>query len=489
MLFFVASLVLTPSSWLIRGGTVYDGVSTAGRKVDVRIVGDTIREIGHLKVRTGEQVIDATGLVVAPGFIDAHSHASGGIFEDPNAETQIRQGITTAVVGEDGSSEFPLQNWFDKLLKSPTAINFASFVGHGTVREQVMGDSDRKSTPEERKKMADLVAQEMKAGALGLSTGLEYQPGRYADTDEVVALATSAAKYKGIYISHMRNEDNTFFDALHELIDIARRAKIPAQVNHIKIGSARVWGRAGEALNEMAAARKAGLDITADVYPYLYWQSTIRVIIPTEQFDDREQWRQGLADIGGPEHVLLTRYTPDPTWQGLTIAQISERVGKDPITVIQEIIERCHGKGATGSESVVVTAMSEADLKAFIVSPLVMFCSDGGLHGSHPRGAGSFPRILGEYVREQRVIPLGEAIRKMTSVPARRFKLTRRGQIAVGYKADITIFDAQKVHDTATTHSPQAKPDGLPTVLVNGEPVLRDGAVTGAHPGRPLRRG
>lgn len=471
---------------VIRGGAVYDGSGGAPRHIDLRIEGDTIRQIGKVATYRGDRVIDARGLAVAPGFIDAHSHADGGIFQDREAETQVRQGITTAVVGEDGGSTLPVTKFFAQLKQQPPAINFASFVGHGTVRQAVLGEAERKPTEDELARMKSLVEQDMRTGALGFSSGLEYQPGRYADKSELIELAKVAAKHKGIYISHVRNEDNYAFDAFRELLDIAREAKIPAQINHIKLCSARVWGRAPEVLKMMKDARREGLDISADVYPYLYWQSTIRVLIPTENWDDRALWEQGLKDVGGAGHVLLTRFTPDKTWEGKTIEQIAKKTGKDPVTVIQDVVSRCYRNGNKGSENVVVTAMSEADLTAFVKSPDIMFCSDGGLHGTHPRGAGSFPRVLGVYVRERRTITLSEAIRKMTSLPAKRFGFTDRGTLAAGKKADIVIFDPKTVKDTATTQSPEAKPIGIPTVLVNGTPVLLKGQVTHKFPGRPL---
>jgi N-acyl-D-amino-acid deacylase len=481
MLSALAAFLLAPTGIVLTGGTVYDGTGAAGIRADVRIVGDTIQSVGTVKPMEGDQVIQVAGLAVTPGFIDAHSHADGGIFENPLAETQIRQGITTAVVGQDGGSNFPLATFFQHLRTEPAALNFGSFVGHGTVRKQVVGDEARASTPEERKRMAALVDQEMRSGALGLSSGLEYQPGRYSDTAELVELAKAAARRKGIYISHMRNEDNRFFEAEKELLDVSRLAKIPAQISHIKLGSARVWGRADEALRKMDE-----LKATADVYPYLYWQSTIRVLIATEEWDERAQWEQGLKDVGGAGNVLLTSYSPDRSWEGKTIDAIAKETGKDPVTVIQEIVRRCYREAEKGSESVVVTAMSEADLKRFIAHPKVMFCSDGNLKGSHPRGAGTFPRILGVYVREQRVIPLAEAIRKMTSFPASRFGFKGRGRLAVGMKADIVAFNPATILDTATTKDPQSAPIGIETVLVNGVPVLLDGKVTGAKPGRPL---
>ena len=481
-----AALALAQSGLVILNGTVYDGTGGPPRRADVRIVGDTIREVGRVRVRAGDETLDARGVAVAPGFIDTHSHADGGIFADPDAETQVRQGITTAVIGVDGGSPYPLRDFFGRLSRQPASINFASYVGHGTVRKAVMGDDARVSTASERLAMATLVEREMNDGALGLSSGLEYQPGRYADTDELIALAQAAGRHHGLYASHMRNEDNQSFEAIAELVRIAREGRLKGQIDHIKLGSARVWGRAAEI---GAIMGRKDVDVAADVYPYLYWQSTIRVIIATEQFDDRKQWEQGLVDIGGPGHILLTGFSPDPSWVGHTVADLAATQGKDPITLIQEIIARCYGPGEKGSESVVVTAMSDDDLKAFIRNPRIAFCSDGGLHGSHPRGAGSFPRILGHYVREERTITLAEAVRKMTSLPATRYRLRDRGLVAPGKRADLVLFDPATVIDTSTTQRPESPPVGIPTVIVNGVPVLRDGKVTGAHPGRGLRRG
>ncbi|MBC8104464.1 MAG: D-aminoacylase [Cytophagales bacterium] len=479
-----------PASLLIRGGLLLDGTGAPGREADIRIAGDRVEAIGTLFPRPGERVLDAKGRGVAPGFIDTHSHADGGLLETPDAETQIRQGITTAVVGQDGGSRLPLAKWFSDLEAKHVALNIASFVGHGTLRRAVLGeDNQRKATPREIVRMRALVAQEMQTGALGLSSGLEYDPGLYSTTEEVIALAQVAGQRNGIYISHVRDEENEALASFEELIRIAREAHLPAQISHIKLGSSPVWGKSGEVLKRMADARREGLDITADIYPYLYWQSTITVIIPTRNWDDRNAWKTGLAEIGGAGQILLTTYTPDPSWQGKTIAEIAAATRRDPVTLIQEIVRKTHGPGATGRESVVVTAMQEADLQRFLADPNIMFCTDGGLRPSHPRGAGSFPRILGRYVREQHILTLPEAIRKATSLPARRMGLTDRGILKPGNKADIVIFDPATVLDTATPATPAGPPIGISHVLVNGVLVLDDGRITGAHPGEVVRRG
>ena len=487
---FATSLVAqnAPDSFLIRGGTVIDGSGGKRRQADVRVSGDTIIAVGRLKALLHERVIEAKGLAVAPGFIDSHSHADGGLLENPNAATQIRQGITTSIVGQDGGSHFPLKDWFAELESTHVALNIASFVGHGTLRGQATGkDYKRNVTPEETAKMTALMEQEMQSGGLGLSTGLEYDPGFYSTTDELIACAKVAAKYHGIYISHVRDEGTEAFKSFEELIKIAETAHLPAQISHIKLDTSPVWNRGGDVLKLIEAANKRGVDISADVYPYLYWQSTIIVLIPTRDWEDRKAWEKGLAEVGGAAHVRLTAYSPDKNWQGKTIAEIATLTGKDEISVIQEIVHNTQGASAKGVEGVVVSAMLDSDLNQFVASPRIMFCSDGGLSGTHPRGAGSFPRILGYYVREKHVLTLESAIRKMTGLPAKRMGLQNRGEIKVGMKADIVLFDPKTVLDVATVEHPVAPPIGISTVFVNGVAVLENGKLTGAHPGAVLR--
>ncbi|HEV2472905.1 MAG TPA: D-aminoacylase [Chthonomonadales bacterium] len=473
---------------LIRAGTVIDGAGAPRKREDVLVQAGRIAAVGAISPRQGERVIDARGLFVCPGFIDAHSHADGGLMQDPDAETQIRQGITTSVVGQDGSSHYPLASWFAQVEAKHTAINIASFVGHGTIRNLVTGkDYKRHVTPAELSKMRALVAQEMKAGGLGLSTGLEYDPGFYSNTEELIACAKVAGQYGGIYISHVRDEGDKALDSFRELIRIAKEGRLPAQISHIKLDTTPVWGKASVALGLIKRANREGLNITADIYPYNFWESTIIVLIPTRDWSNRAAWKKGLAEVGGASHVLLAVYTPHPSWAGKNIAQIAAETGQDAITTIQQIVAATHGPGASGRETVLVTAMTEPDVDKFIAYPRTMFCTDGGLHFSHPRGAGSYPRMLSRYVRQLHLLTFEQAVHKATGLPAWRFGFADRGRIAAGYRADIVLFNPATVQDTSTVLHPESPPIGLPYVLVNGRIVLDNGRITGERPGMVLR--
>ena len=278
------------------------------------------------------------------------------------------------------------------------------------------------------------------------------------------------------------------FESLDELIQVAREADCPAQVSHIKLGSKNVWGRASDVVRRMSEARKAGVDVTADAYPYLYWQSSITALIPTRDWSDRAAWKKGLDDIGGPENVLVARYSPDESWEGKNLAELSTSTGKDAISLIQEIVQKTRRGPNAGSETVVVKAMQESDLRRFLKDRSVMICTDGAPGGRHPRSAGTYPRVLGRYVREEKVLSLAEAIRKMTSLPAMRFGFTDRGVLRKGMKADIVVFDPAVIRDEATTSNPTAPSVGVVQVIVNGTTVLRDCKPTGVTPGRFLLR-
>ncbi|MBL8069371.1 MAG: amidohydrolase family protein [Armatimonadetes bacterium] len=474
---------LAPLSILIQGGTIIDGTGAPGFVGDLRIEGQRIVAIArHLEPSPDDLVVPARGLVVAPGFIDAHSHADRGIGDDPLAVSQVTQGITTAVVGQDGIWDKPVKESLAELQALRPAINFAAFSGHGGIRAKVMGDDyKRAATNAEIAEMTKLVQQDMKDGALGLSSGLEYDPGYYSDTKELVAMAKEVAPFGGLYISHMRDEGDRTFEAIAELRSIGLAAGIRSQISHIKLGTASVWGRA----NEAAAFTQDHL-VSADVYPYTYWQSTIAALSPSRDWADRRIWVKALADVGGPGNIRLSKFSPDRSWEGKTIAEISKSTGKDAISVIQEVLERT--RDGRGSQSVVVTAMQESDLEVFVKAPRIMFCSDGSIGGSHPRGAGTFPRIFAQFVRGKRLLTIQEAIRKMTSLTARTFGLRDRGELKPNAIADIAVFDPATIQDRATPADPKRLSQGMAFVFVGGRMVLKSGQPTGARPGVAILR-
>jgi len=474
-----------PATILISGGTVIDGTGSPARRADVRLRGDTIAEIAPtLSVLGAERVIDAAGLIVAPGFIDMHSHADRGIGEHPDASSQVWQGITTAVVGQDGGGTLPVSDFFEEIGSSHPAINFATMVGHGTVRGLVLGaDYKRKATGAEVETMKALVDRGMRDGALGLSSGLEYDPGFYADTSEIIELARVAGRYGGFYASHVRDEENTVLDAWREAIEIGRKAGVPVEISHMKLASKPVWGRAGDGLALLESARREGMTVMADWYPYTYWQSSLYVLIPDRDFDNRQKWEVGLAEIGGPQNVLITSYRPDPAFNGRTVAEIATASGKDPVSLIIEMIHAA-GPGI----GIIGTAMTEPDLEKLFAHPQILICSDGGLTGRHPRGYGTFPRVLGRYVRDRQLVALPEAVAKMTGRSAQQLGLTDRGQLTPGKRADVVVFDAATIQDAGTPQQPSQPPTGVKALIVNGEPVLVNGVMTSARPGRALRR-
>lgn len=473
---------VTPTRVLIEDGLVIDGSGKPGRVQDVRLSGGRIYEIGQLKPKPGETRVNARGLVVAPGFIDAHSHADWGIDKEPTALSQITQGITTAVVGVDGIGAKPLSEHFADLAKVKPAINFAAFSGHGGIRSRVMGeDFKRKATLPEIRKMETMVEADMQAGALGVSTGLEYDPGYYSEIFELIMVAKAASE--GVYISHVRDEGNQAFASFAEIATIGKEAGIRTQISHIKLCTSSVWGKARE------ARRMLGKGMTADVYPYTFWQSSISALTPSRDWENREIWVKALADVGGPRNVRLTSYSANTAWVGKTLEQLAKEQNRDAIEIIQEILRTVRGEGKTGQESVAVSAMTETDLMSFIKDPHIMFSSDGSLGGSHPRGAGSFPRVLGRYVREMKVISLPEAIRKMTSLPAQTLQLKNRGLIRRGYVADLIVFDAKSIRDHATAENPRTLSTGIKHVYVHGIRVLAGGKSTGKTGGLIVRRG
>jgi N-acyl-D-amino-acid deacylase len=478
---------------LLKNVMIYDGTGEKPYRGDVRVRGDHIVRVAKsIAVEANDQVRDEHGLALAPGFIDMHSHADNGIFQDLDAENVVRQGITTVVVGQDGASVYPLGDFLDKLEKQPASVNVASMAGHGTLREQVMGkDLLRPSKPDELARIEQLLSQEMKAGAFGLSTGLEYDPGHFATTQEVVDLSKIAAQSGGFYISHVRDEGNKVFDSFDEILEIGRGAKIPVEITHIKLATTPVWHTAKTRMPKyFSQAKKEDVDLKADVYPYTFWQSTIRVIILDRDFFNPQKVAKAIAENGGADHIRVTRYDPEPGVAGKTLDQIASQWKLTPVEAYMRIVKATlpdTHPGKAPEEGVIVTSMSDDDLAWFIAHPRVMFCTDGGLHDHHPRGAGSFPRILGYYVREKKVLPLEAAVHKATALAADQLAFRDRGRIAEGYVADLVVFDPATVIDQSTVQNPEAPPKGIPQVMVSGAWVVDQGKPTGVHSGKALR--
>ena len=502
---------------VLRSGTVVDGTGAAGLVSDVAIRGDRISGIGVDLPNRGRVEIDARGLVVAPGFIDIHSHGDGSLAADPRAESVIRQGITTIVVGADGSSRgtrTPTDDFatmltsLDRLRPSP---NVASMIGLGAVRGAVVGNDDRPATAAELQKMVAMVERALSAGACGASSGLEYTPGAFASREELIALCAPLAPRGLVYATHMRNEDDRLLDAIAESIAVARGAKCGLQISHLKTQGPRNWDKLTAAFALIDGAHADGMDVAFDRYPYLAYATGLTNLFPvwsrdggTKAFLARlsdasvaprieRETRAKVDLIGGWDNILITSVpTPsDRAAEGKRLGAWAQSRGETPYTALVALLKR-----SKGDVDMAGFAMSEENLEKILAHPLGMVCTDGGAfaidgptrHGSpHPRGAGSFPRVLGRYVRERKVLTLASAIRKFTSVPAERTKLAGRGRIAVGAFADIVAFDADRITDTATFERPFQYPVGMQLVLVNGRVALRDGHRTPDHAGRVLR--
>ena len=484
-----------PATQLILHARLVDGTGTPARTASVRIAGERIVEVGELLPRPGEVVVDAAGMVLAPGFIDTHSHHDVRLFEMPDALSLVSQGVTTIVVGLDGGSELPLSAYFQKLRSSPVAVNVASYSGHNTLRSHVLGeDYKRPATASELAAMSALLREDLDAGALGLSTGLEYDPGLYSHTDEVVALARVAAAQGGRYASHIRSEDIHLEAAMDEFLAIAREARLPSQISHIKLARRSLWGEAPALIEKLDRARAEGLDITADIYPYTFYESTMRILFSKRDFDNRESAEYALRELVRPEGLTLAHYEPDPTLVGKTIAEIAAAQGRDPALVLMDLIrhdiehEKTLGKGHESKETAIGVAMSQADVDTLMRWPQANICSDGDLKDGHPRGRGAFARVLADYVRERGVLTLEQAVRKMTSLSAAHVGIAGRGVVAAGAYADLVLFDPAAVRDQATMSDVNRISAGIVKTWVNGKVVYANGKTTGARPGQVLLR-
>jgi N-acyl-D-amino-acid deacylase len=478
---FVSFAAAQNQSLLIRNALIADGTGKAAFRGDVRIGDGKIVKIGSVKPKKNETVIDAGGKILAPGFIDIHNHSEAGLLREGAAANQVSQGITTILVGPDGGSPFPVADYLAK-LQGKIAPNVGAFIGHATVREQILkNDYKRAATDAEIRQMSALVEQAMREGAFGLSSGLEYDVGFSATTEELIALARVAARYGGIYMTHIRDEEEGLLDALREAIRIGREAKLPVQISHIKAGNRNVWGKSVEAIALVENERKNGFDVTADVYPYTAWASTITVLVPSRKHEDRAEIEKGIRNVGGADKVLITSCAAHRDYEGKTLEEIAKLKNTSPVDVYIQIVR-------DGGAGVVCNSMNEQDVKNFYQQPWAMVSSDGGIGSRHPRGTGTFTRVLGRFVRENNWLTLEEAVRKMSAFPAQRLGLKDRGTIKKGMKADLVLFDRDRVIDRATFTEPQNFSEGIETVFVNGQKVWENGKTTGNLPGEILRR-
>jgi N-acyl-D-amino-acid deacylase len=503
-----------PYDVLITGGTVIDGTGAAGFTADIGIRGAHIVHVSRspLPRSRAVRVIDATGHVVAPGFIDLHAHLDP-LLTLPHAESHVRQGVTTALGNPDGGGAFPLRTYLDSAAALGVGMNVAFLVGHNTIRSRVMGTQNRAPTAAELSSMRGMVEQAMRDGAWGLSTGLRYTPGFYADTDEVVALATDAAAHGGIYTSHLRDEGFELLAGVGEAIDIGRRAGIPVVLTHHKVVGAPMWGSSVRTLAMIDSARAAGIDVMADQYPYTATHTGISILVPPwalaggtreflarlEQPQLRDSITAGIVwniinDRGGNDlrRVQFSRVGWDRSLEGRTLHDWAARDGlpSTPETGAQLVIEAIRRGGANA----IFHVLHEDDVERIMRHPMTAIASDGRLTAlgdghPHPRAYGTFPRVLGVYVRERGVLTLEDAVRKMTSLPAARLELGDRGRIAAGMRADVTVFHAATVTDRATFQEPHQYPDGIPYVLVNGVITVDGGEFVDLRPGLVLRRG
>jgi len=526
---------------IITNGTVIDGSGKPGFSADVAIKGDRIVNIGKLAGATATQTRDARGQIVAPGFIDMLGQSEQFLLIDPRGMSKIMMGVTTEITGE-GESIAPVNDrilkeqedfnrryglrvdwrtlgeYFARLEKQGSGLNLGTFVGATQVREYVIGYDDRPPTPAELEQMKKLVADAMKDGALGVSTSLQYVPARFARTDEIVELAKVAHQYGGMYITHQRSEANAIDDSMKEVFEIARRANIPAEIWHFKTAYKKNWGRMPEMLRRIETARRQGLKITADVYPYVAGSTSLSACLPpwaleggtdkmvarlrdaetrqrlkSEISNDAKDWENIYLGSGGPGGILIGAVVNREleNWQGKRLSEIAVAQNKDPLDALFDFIIADHGQTAA-----IFFMMQESDMEAALKSPLVSICTDsaaraedGPLAGSksHPRGWGTYPRILGKYVRDEQLLPLELAIHKMTGLPAANVGLKERGLVREGYFADLTIFDPKTVIDRATFEEPNQYPAGVNYVIVNGQIEVDNGKRTPALAGRPLR--
>ena len=511
---------------VIRGGTVFDGTGAPGREADVAISGTRIAQIATKIAERGAEEIDARGLAVAPGFIDIHSHGDGSLSADPRLESLVRQGITTIVVGQDGSSQATgaprspsdedrgydsFTSYFKAIDDEQPSVNIAAMIGLGSVRGAIVGANNRPATAAELQRMTALVERALAEGACGASSGLEYTPGAFASQAELIALCKPLAARGLPYATHMRNEDDRLLESIDESIAVARGARCPLQISHLKTQGPRNWSKLDIVFQRIEAARKEGLDVAFDRYPYIAYQTGLTNLFPVWSRDGgtaaflarldsasvapriKAETLAKVELIGGWDNVQVSgvRSDEDRAAEGQRLGRYAQSLGKDAYDVAVALLQRNRG-----SVNMVGFAMSEENLERILAHPLGMVCSDGGAFAidgparrgfPHPRGLGTFPRVLGKYVRERKALTLPQAINKMTALPASRVKLRDRGRLTRGLAADVVVFDPARITDRATFDQPFQYPEGIASVVLNGTIQLREGQRMEKRAGRALR--
>lgn len=496
---------------LIRNARVIDGSGNPWYRADVGIRSGRIASIGRLTGRSADKVIDANNRVLTPGFIDVHTHSESGIVLRPQAENFLKDGVTTVVTGNCGGSELELKGWFQELVRLRIGINVATLVGHNTIRREVIGSDDRKATPAEIERMKAMVDKAMRAGAVGFSTGLEYVPGMYSPTEEIVELAKVAAQYGGIYTSHLRDEGEAVLEAIEEALIIGQQAGARVQISHLKQDTKAYWGNTQKMLDLIERYRAQGVDVTVDQYPYIAYSTGLGTTLPnwalaggTEKLKERLQdpatrrkifdevlatnKQRGYDDF---DYTAVSSCRFNKSYEGKTVRDISRLLGRrdshesDVDTVLDLM--------AQGGVSVVTKAMSEEDVANIMRYPNTAIASDGGVvefgeGRPHPRNYGTNARVFHEYVRQRKILTLEDAVRKMTSLPAQIFRFKDRGLIREGYAADLVLFDPAQVRDLATFAQPHQYSTGFDVVLVNGKLAIDQGQLTAERGGQPLTR-
>jgi N-acyl-D-amino-acid deacylase len=531
-------LAQSPFDLLLRGATIVDGTGAPPFPADLAIAGDRIAALGTIAPEQARRAIDVSGLHVAPGFVDIHTHSDGGILRYPTADSRVRQGVTTEVTGNCGSSAAPIgardlererrelqedgieltwtgvASYCDVLDRAGLSVNHAPLVGQGTLRRNAIGVVDRALTAEEMTGVLRSLEEALEQGAFGLSTGLEYTPGRYTPTSEIVTMARVVARYGGLYASHIRDEESLLLEAVDEAIGIGRESGARVQVSHLKAAGQPNWSKQQGALDLIASARRDGVMVLADAYPYTAYSTTLTVLLSGAALEGGmagllprlrdPEWRERIrrevtakmaSELGDYALLVVARVTTPANQPvvGRNIVEIAKRWNMEPLDAVLRLIEE-----EEGSVSIIGHGMSPANVEKVLGHPLVMIGSDGSSMAPvgraaasrpHPRSYGTFARVLGHYVRERKLFSLAEAVKKMTSLPADQVGLRDRGRIARGLKADLVVFDAATVKDEATFDSPHQYASGMPLVIVNGVAVVERGQHTGAKPGRALRRG